>query len=208
MSGYIIPLNDHLLTPYLDLKGGGLFVQKDNHQTLNTRDSGNSTSQAVKPLKVRGYHKTSFHTYNLLNLRTLNKNQRHLPRYWQSYDDHNQQVLGEWEGKTRRCWPYLMTATRNFSKGRYLIKILLTLVRVGHFVDTTPSYFIHCTRNLVNFYIINYPCVWADDIFRYLCYRYFSSSLWLSTLSGYRSTEVNPLASNLTLDTNELVDSP
>ena len=70
------------LTPYPDSRGGGLFGQEDNYHTFCPRDSGNSTSPTVKPLKVRDYHKISFHTYTLLTLVTLHINQRHIPRYW------------------------------------------------------------------------------------------------------------------------------
>ena len=47
----------------------------------------------------RSSHENSFHTYNLLNLITLHKNQIHIPRYCKWYDDHHQQVLGGWEVK-------------------------------------------------------------------------------------------------------------
>ena len=83
MSGSRVPLSDFLLTPYPDSHGGRLFGQKYNHKNLITRDSGNTNSPTVKPLNIRGSHKTSFHTYNVLTFRKLHASQIHLPRYWQ-----------------------------------------------------------------------------------------------------------------------------
>ena len=81
MSGPMVLLRGHLLTPYPDSQVRGLFVQNENQHALIPRDSGNSTSPTVKPLTVRGSHKTSFLTYKLLTLITLYTNQRHLPIY-------------------------------------------------------------------------------------------------------------------------------
>ena len=53
----------------------------------------------MNQLIFRSSHETSFHTYNLLNLITLHKNQIHIPIDWQWYDNHHQQVLGGWEVK-------------------------------------------------------------------------------------------------------------
>ena len=83
MSGSGDLLGDIPLTHYPESQGGRLFGQKDNQNNLSRRDSVNSTSQTVKPLIVRCYHRTSLHTYNLLTLIKLPTNKIHLRRDWQ-----------------------------------------------------------------------------------------------------------------------------
>ena len=97
-----------------------LIGQKDNHHTLIPRDSGNVTPQNVKPITFRGFRKKYFHNYNLLTLITLHKNQTHLPRDSQWYDDHNQQGFGGWEKKIIWRWPSLMNVITPLFKGAVL----------------------------------------------------------------------------------------
>ena len=91
MSGPRFLLSDHLIIPYPYSQELGLFSQKNKQTTLIQRNSGYATSPTVKALKSRGSNETSFNTYNLLDLRTLHTNQKHMPRYCQWYDEHHQQ---------------------------------------------------------------------------------------------------------------------
>ena len=61
----------------------------------------------MKPLIVKGYHQTSFHNYTLLTFETFHTNQRHLSRYWQWPDDHDQQVFGWAGGRNKMEWTFL-----------------------------------------------------------------------------------------------------
>ena len=102
LSGYRVSLGDLPSTPFPESQGGRLFVHKENHHTLRLRDAINATSPTMKPRTVRDYHITSFYNYNLLTLKTLHANWRHLPRDWQwkLCDDHYQQPLrGYWVKK-------------------------------------------------------------------------------------------------------------
>ena len=82
MSESKVPLSKHLLSTYPYSQGGGLLGQKDNQHNSSPRDSVNSTSQTVKALTIRGSHKASFLTYNILTLITLNKNLMCLTKNW------------------------------------------------------------------------------------------------------------------------------
>ena len=81
MSGSRLSLGGHILTPYPESQGEGLFGQKHNHRTLKPRESVNATTPTVNTLTVRGSHKTSFHAYNIIPMKTLHTNQQHLPIY-------------------------------------------------------------------------------------------------------------------------------
>ena len=118
--GSRVSLGSHPLTPYPDSQVRGLFLHKYNHHTSIPRDSGNVTPQTVNPLTVRGFHQTPFRAYNFLTLITLHKNQTHLPRDSQWYDDHNQQGFGVWEKKIIWRWPYLMNVITPLFKGAVL----------------------------------------------------------------------------------------
>ena len=85
MAGSRVSLGDHTLTPYLDSQRVGVFVKKNNQNTLKSRDSGNANPPTMKPLAVMSFHKISFYTHKLLTMKTLFKNKRHLPIDWKWY---------------------------------------------------------------------------------------------------------------------------
>ena len=119
----------------------------------------------MTPLTVRGYYKTSFQTYNLLTLRTLHTNKRHIPRYWQWYNYHHQQVLSECEGKRRLHQFSLMNVTKIFLKWLFLNH---NISRLGPCWSLCwPKFFLPPYLVLVTSYVFcicTYPYVQSDDL--------------------------------------------
>ena len=138
----------------------------------------------------------------------IHKNKRHLPRYWQWYDYHLQRGFVEWAVNTRWHWTYLTTVIKPFLKGWSSTMILLALDRVVNFVDPITSYLINylpSTCGLIHFIYLLLPLYmsWRDYV--YPCTRFLLISPCPSSLYRYRSHEVHPWVSNLTINTTKPV---
>ena len=157
-------------------------------------------TQVMSPNSLSEVPNKTLSTFtHLLPRETIHTNQRNLPRYWQWYENHRQQVLGGRERKLIQCWNFVttvITPCEDFGPQPWFLAVLVPYWSLTdpYPYDLLISWFIyyHFTYYLIKlWHILNFSQGYL------CCYQ----------LSGYLPVESHLLSSNNTLYTTNRVVS-